>query len=998
MQWGLINVQMGMYLNCHTFFSLRYGVLSVDQLVDLAAAHGLSALALTDIHNSSACFDFLKACHEKGIHPVVGMEFRNGSELLYLALAKNQLGWQEINGFYSHYVHRDEAFPQIAPLWEHAYVIYPWHRREHTTLSEHEFLGVHRNDLRQVLRSRYHHRQDKLVIFQPITFVDQQGYNVHRLMRAVDHNLLLSQLKASQQASERERFVPPEELRTAFADFPRLIANTERLLESCQFSFEFGKSNTKQTYTGDRYADTILLEQLAREGLERRYGRHHTEAIRRLEGELEIINQLSFNAYFLITWDFVRYGQHRGFFHVGRGSGANSIAAYCLGITDVDPIELDLYFERFLNPKRTSPPDFDIDYSWQDRDSIIQYMLRRYRESHTAMVATYSTFKARAAIRELGKVFGLPKQEIDHLVAYRKMIRGNEADLGDQVMRYVARIEGFPSHLSVHAGGILIAESPIHAFSATDLPPKGFPITHFNMHVAEDIGLYKFDVLSQRGLGHIKTAVELVQENQGKSLDIREVEAFKQDPGVQEQLAKGNTLGCFYIESPAMRSLLRKLNCDTYRTLVAASSVIRPGVARSGMMQAYIRRHKGEAFAYPHPRIGELLAETYGIMVYQEDVLKVVNGYAGLSLAEADLLRRAMSGKSRHNNEFTLIKNKFLEASKAQGYAEITNAEIWRQIESFAGYSFSKAHSASFAVESFQSLYLKTYFPLEFMTGVINNFGGFYDTEIYVHEARILGATIHAPCINTSTYLTRIIGTNIYLGFIHLKDLSKKIAKEIAVERERRGPFTDMADVARRIPISAEQLRILIRIDALRFTGASKPALLWEMRLYVKHKYQGQADVLFPPEATHYTLPELDTSPLEDAYDEMELLGFPLCSPFSLIAPLPDEQPRILSADFPSREGQVVQILGYYVCVKTTTTIKGDPMQFANFLDESGQLFDTTRFPQVVRSYPFIGRGVYLIQGKVVNELGHHSLEMIAMRKLLYRVDPRMQEERVKSV
>lgn len=981
-----------MYLNCHSYFSLRYGTLSVEALVKLAVEHHIPALALTDIGNGSGCFDFISACHKAGIHPVVGMEFREDEKLLYVALARNQAGWQEINDFYSQYTHQYKPFPPIAPLWENVYVIYPWKRREHTTLSDHEFLGIHPGEIRQLLRSRYHHRQEKLVVLQPVTFLDKRGHNIHRLLRAVDHNVVLSKLPNLRHAGTGEMFIPPENLKEVFRGYPRILENTTRLLENCDFSFSFGVSHTKQTYTGDKYSDMILLEQLARRGLNRRYGPNHTQAIQRLEKELEIISQRDFNAYFLITWDFVRYSQSQGFFHVGRGSGANSVVAYCLGITDVDPLELNLFFERFLNPERTSPPDFDIDYSWKDRDDVISYILKRYQESHTAMLATYSTFKHRASIRELGKVFGLAKGEIDQLIFVSDAPAQGLDKISRQVLHYAKAITGFPNHLSVHAGGILIAEKPVHAFTATDLPPKGFPITHFDMHVAEDIGLHKFDVLSQRGLGHIQTAVQIIEENQGKSVPIRQVEEFKRDEKAIDLLRQGKTVGCFYVESPAMRGLLLKLHCDDYLTLVAASSIIRPGVARSGMMQAYIRRHNKEPFTYPHPRLRELLEDTYGIMVYQEDVIKVVHGYAGLSLAEADLLRRAMSGKSRTRDEFGIIKKRFLEAARARGYPEAINEEIWRQIESFAGYSFSKAHSASFAVESFQSLYLKAHYPLEFMVGVINNFGGFYDTEIYLHEAKMLGATIHAPCVNTSHYETCLRGKDIYLGFIHLKDLTEKIGKRIAPERKLRGKFEDIADFARRIPVSVPQLEILIRIGAFRFTGISKPALLWQMRLSVKQNGNPQADVLFRTHSQEFILPKLEHGPLEDAYDEMELLGFPLRSPFRMVPALPEGAFIVHYRDFPQYVGRMVRIMGYLICVKTTATVRGERMQFANFLDEEGEMFDVTRFPNIVAKYPFAERGIYLMTGKVVNEFGHHSLEMAAMKKLLYYPDPRLVE------
>ncbi|MDW3645793.1 MAG: DNA polymerase III subunit alpha [Bacteroidia bacterium] len=985
-----------MYLNCHTRFSLRYGVLSVAELVELAALYGIPALALTDIHNTSAAYDFVRMCREKGIHPVLGMEFRNGDDLLYVALAKNLKGFQEINTYYSKHAHKKQPFPEIAPLWSEVYVIYPWRKRERTSLSEHEFLGVHPREIRQVLRSRYHHRQDKLLVHQPLTFVDKRGHNIHRLLRSVDHNILLSKLMNRMQAGEGEAFVPPNELREIYSSYPKILYNTEKLLENCSFPFIFEQPRTRQTFTGAKYDDMILLEKLAKEGLAKRYGPNHAEALRRMERELEIVEQLDFNAYFLITWDMVRYGQSRGFFHVGRGSGANSITAYCLGITDVDPIELDLYFERFLNPKRTSPPDFDIDFSWTDRDDVIDYMMKRYRYSHTSLLATYNRYKNKGSIRELGKVFGLPKEEIDLLVAKRDQPDPGLSKLSRQVLHYSKLISGFPNHLSIHAGGILISDDPIHAFTATDLPPKGFPITHFDMYVAEEIGLHKFDVLSQRGLGHIRSCVEIVEENQGKSIDVHAVNRFKQDEDVKEILRKGQTVGCFYVESPAMRGLLSKLRCDDYLTLVAASSIIRPGVARSGMMQAYIRRHNGESFQYPHFRLRELLHDTYGIMVYQEDVIKVVNGFAGLSLSEADMLRRAMSGKSREKGEFGVVKERFLTACREKGYDEAISQEIWRQIESFAGYSFSKAHSASFAVESFQSLYLKAHYPLEFMTAVVNNFGGFYDTEIYLHEAHMLGAKIHAPCVNTSTWETRIIGKDIYLGFIHLKDMDRKIAQAIEPERGFRGKFEDMADFVRRIPLSVEQLTILIRIGAFRFTGKSKPQLLWEMRLHLKQKAGNkQAEVLFLPKQHDFDLPDLKSTPLEDAYDEMELLGYPICSPFDLLKPLPPNAQHILYKDFPKYVGRVVRVLGYLICTKTTATIKGDRMQFANFFDIKGEMFDVTRFPNVVHKYPFVGRGIYLITGKVVDEFGHFSIEMTEMRKWLYLPDPRQEDERV---
>ncbi|MEM9986047.1 MAG: DNA polymerase III subunit alpha, partial [Bacteroidota bacterium] len=626
----------------------------------------------------------------------------------------------------------------------------------------------------------------------------------------------------------------------------------------------------------------------------------------------------------------------------------------------------------------------DIDYSWRDRDDVLDYLLKRYRSDHAVLLATYQRFQPRSAIRELGKAFGLPKKEIDILTTL-----GLEAvstdPVSEQVLEAARLIQGFPDHLSIHAGGVLIAEAPIHSYTATDLPPKGMPISHFDMHVAEEIGLHKFDVLSQRGLGHIREAVDIIQAEYGKSIDIHDVQTFKRDPEVQRLMKLGETVGCFYVESPAMRGLLRKLKCDHYRTLVAASSVIRPGVARSGMMRSFIERHNGQPFTYLHPKMAELLGETYGIMVYQEDVLKVVHGFAGLDLADADLLRRAMSGKTRGKAAFERIKTNFMTACAERGYAQADTEEVWRQIESFAGYSFSKAHSASYAVESMQSLYLKAHYPLAFMTAVINNFGGFYSTEFYLHEARRWGAQVHAPCVNQSSYHTRLTGQDIYLGFIHIKGLDHDLAQAIERERMAEGDFKDLGDFRFRLDAREPQLKLLVRVGGFRFTGESKTSLLWKSRLGRSNGRAPQRETLFAVETTvTVEVPELPASALEDAYDEMELLGFPLCSPFELLEKPPS---GVISAkDLPQHRGKVVCMAGYFICAKTTTTVKGERMQFANFIDPAGDFFDVTIFPPEVKQYPLRGKGVYLLTGMVAEEFGVFSMELMVMEKFRYRV------------
>ncbi|HOP12893.1 MAG TPA: DNA polymerase III subunit alpha, partial [Lentimicrobium sp.] len=814
------------------------------------------------------------------------------------------------------------------------------------------------------------------------------GYELHRYLRAIDNNLLLSRLTPEMVAGSNHMMISHDELRRIFSDYPGLIRNTERLTGRCSIDFDYHTIKNKKTFTGSMYDDRLLLEKLAAEGLEYRYGKNNREAAARVRHELDIIDRLGFGAYFLITWDIIRYSMSRGFYHVGRGSGANSIVAYCLRITDVDPIELNLYFERFLNPRRSSPPDFDIDYSWKERDDVLDYIFKRYGREHTALLGATSTFKGKSTLRELGKVMGLPKAELDRLVD-----DPNNPLNQDGITRHIAelgtRMTDFPNIRSIHAGGVLISEEPITCYTALDLPPKSMPVTQWDMYVAEDLRFEKLDILSQRGIGHIRDCVDIIRASSGISIDIHQVEKFKQDERVKTQLRNAETNGCFYIESPAMRGLLKKLRCDNYLSLVAASSIIRPGVARSGMMREYIRRfHDPGGFEYIHPVMKEQLSETYGVMVYQEDVLKICHHFAGLDLADADVLRRAMSGKYRSRVEFQKIIDKFFSNCREKGYPDAITNEVWRQIESFAGYSFSKAHSASFAVESYQSLFLKTYFPVEFMVAVINNFGGFYQSWVYFNEARRCGATIELPCINNSDYLNALNGKSIYMGFVHISGLESNVAENLLAERGRNGPYAGLHDFIERVHPAMEQLIILIRTGALRFTGLGKQQLLWEAHMLTGKKQPEPAAVLFRQPVRHFSLPALVHNPLEDAYDEIELLDFPVSMTYFDMLQT-SFRGEINAGQLAENTGKIVRMTGVLVTIKYVRTIKSEIMHFATFFDAEGEFFDSVHFPDIARAYPFRGRGVYLLLGKVVEEFGFPSLEVSKMAKLPMKSDPR---------
>jgi len=726
-------------------------------VLELADQLGYKTLPLTDINCTAGIIEFARLALKKGMKPIAGIDFRNGVKQCFVALARKNDGFAAINEYLSAHLHVGETIPIRAPSWQNTFVIYPLvHFLDGSIavdeLREHEFIGISLHDVGKIRFAKVKLPSEKLVYMHPATFSTKRDFNAHRLLRAIDNNTLLSKLPVEEQADAEDRLYAESHVREVLDEFQDAFGRSRQLLDNCAIDFSF-KSETHKNllhYGANAEEDEALLMSLCKEGLAYRYPEAGPEVMQRLEKELHLIREKKFVSYFLINWDIVNYARSKDYYYVGRGSGANSIVAYLLRITDVDPLELDLYFERFINLFRQSPPDFDIDFSWKEREDITRYIFEKFKNA--TLLGAFNTFQYSAVVRELGKVFGLPKSDIDMLSDGKFNYEDLDA-MHQQVLRYTSYLKDFPNYISIHSAGILITEQPIYYYGATFLPPKGFPTAMFDMHQAEDIGINKLDILSQRGLGKIKDTLAIIQYNQPDRADINAL------------LRRGEALGCFYVESPAMRMLLTKLQTHNYIGLVAASSVIRPGVSSSGMMRAYIIRERipERRSDAPEPLM-RLMPETHGVMVYQEDVIKVAHEFAGLTLAEADVLRRGMSGKFRGRDEFEHARNNFLKGALERGHSESLVRDVWRQVESFAGYAFAKGHSASYAVESYQCLFLKAYFPLEYMTATINNFGGFFKTEIYVHEARMHGASIEAPCVNRSSDEASITGVTINLG------------------------------------------------------------------------------------------------------------------------------------------------------------------------------------------------------------------------------------------
>lgn len=985
-----------MFLNCHTYHSLRYGTLSLEDLVQQAVDYKLKVLALTDINTITGIYDFYKLCQKKNIKPIVGVEIRVENELYYICIAKNQESIAEVNRLLTDYNCEGIEIPKTSPDLKNTFVIYPLQNIPDNLL-DHEFIGIRTDELNLLIKPEWQCLISKMVILQPVTFKTEEEYELHKLLRAIAGNTLITKLSNNDYCKSNETFIGKRTLLEKYQYYPQIIKNTQYIVEASSFEFDFKTPKNKKHFTDSKENDFLLLKQLAYEGLHKRYGTNHLQAKERVEKELAVIDQLNFCAYFLITWDIIQYSNRMGFMHVGRGSGANSIVSYCIGITDICPLELDLYFERFLNLNRKTPPDFDIDWSWQTRDIILEYIFDKYGKNHVAFCGTNVEFKYRSIFREVGKVFGLPKEELDTLAT--KPIQEHDINsVSRQVHYYGKLLEKFPNQRSMHSCGILISEEPITNYSAFEMPPKGFPIVQFDMYTAEEIGLEKFDILSQRGLGTIDDTVKLIKEKRGIDIDIRDTSLSKDEAKCNEFLSSGKTIGCFYIESPAMRGLLRRLKCDNYKVLVAASSIIRPGVAQSGMMREYIFRHNHPTkFEYFHEVFEKELGETYGIMVYQEDVIKIALHFGGLSAPDGDVLRRAMSGKGRSLSALQKVKDNFFESCKKLGHPEQLSMEVYRQIESFAGYSFCKAHSASYAVESYQSLYLKVYYPIEFMVSAINNGGGFYRTEVYIHEARMSGASIHNPCVNLSQYQTTVYGSDVYLGLMHIERLETRLAQLIPEERAQNGNYTSLEDFIKRIPIGIETLQILIFIGAFRFTGKQKHELLIESRFLLgTHKASFRHLTLLEEPQKDYQLPSIERNPFEDAFDEIEILGFPVSfSPFDLLQTR--YRGSVMAKDLIGFHKKQIKMLAYLISRKHVPTKKGT-MYFGTWIDAEGEYFDTAHFPNCLEEYPFQGGGCYLLLGTVEVDFHFPTITIDKMAKMPFIPDPRYSMDKEKSL
>jgi len=1039
------------HLHCHTHFSFGLGASSPELLAQTAAERGFSALACTDTNGVYGAVEFQRACDAAGIRPILGAHLvANDQEVVALAL--NERGWAALCRAITqiHWRrHNSEALagaePSENPLHslikdrdglilisrsidflertvrvsgpENLYAELRPGRRRHETLAAARHLGL------------------PSVATNGVVAAQPEEWSRHRLLRAIALNTTLSALPSHEVWPSSAWLCTGADVSRHFPDCPDAIRATMEIAERCQYRIPIGERTVPPRATENGSAFT-QLRVLSLQGARWRYPEITPELESRLNLELGIIAQKGFADYFLVVRDIVRHAPT----HCGRGSVANSVVSYCLGITHVDPIRCGLIFERFLNLERRDPPDIDLDFPWDERDKVLAYVFTQYPGFHSAMVANHNTFQARGALREVAKVHGRPPGEIrevtrripffyetgerlHEVLATHPNFRGlHLASNWDDFARNAEGLIGVPRHLSVHPGGVVITPSPLTDFvpvepavkSLEGFPDLPVPVIQFEKDGTEDAGLVKIDLLGNRSLAVIRDAIDAVHGHTTQRIDYTS-SAAGDDERAKELFRTGQTMGVFYTESPASRLLCAKSRADTFELLVLNTSMIRP--ASNKYIRIYLERlRNGTPYEPLDPSLQHTLSESFGIMVYQEDVVNVCATFAGMPPATGDGLRKALS-KKRPAKHLAAYAEEFFTGAMRLGRNPDAARQVWEMIMSFAGYSFCKGHSCSYIQVAQHSCALRANYPAEFMAAVLSNGGGFYHAFAYVAEAMRMGLTVLPPDVNASDF--RCIGRNreIRIGLQFVKGLSADAVERIFAARDGGAagpaaslPFRSVFDFRARTGIAPSDLRLLIKVGALDSIadGWTRPMLLWlvDSDGRMDRRTDGQISQILPfrpselidrpsacpavrpPDWFDHLPPAVPTlreySPERRRKEEHEILGFMTdAHPMQLYSEQLRRFRLCASTDLHRNVDRHVLAAGMLTTAKPVHTGKDEPMEFATFDDGHG-LIEAVLFPDVYRErgHVLFDQGPFIFRGKVEEEFGAVTLTITHLDRL----------------
>jgi DNA polymerase-3 subunit alpha len=969
---------MFVHLTAHSAYSLQEGLATPAELAQTAKSQGMPALGLTDHRLLTGAVAFVHACKQAEIQPLLGLEIDLSTGRLPL-LATSQEGWANLCRLSSALALQADpeepcSLDMLSSFSNDLIAIGSADRKEAVKQFEmlkdifgnRLYLSLQDPRVGLPLSSYARSMGVQMVVTPPIYYLKPEQANLQRTLTAVRLNQPINTLSDEDLAPEGAYFVSQGEMLRRFHGFQAALKQTQAIAERCTFDLPLGVPNMPQIPIPGGLSPSQHLRQKAEAGAKKLYGKITPDIQARLDHELETISTMGYEPIFLIVEDVLNFARETGVPYSSRGSAASSLVAHCLGITSPDPLRLNLYFERFLNPARQTPPDIDTDLCSVRRDSVIQHVFEKYGEEQVAMVGTINRFRPRSALGEVAKAYGLQPKEVRAMVEklpHSFWARRQERDEDGQPVSPFASLRELypgekyrqifddaeailklPRHLSMHPGGLVVAPGPV-----TDLVPvmrsggKGVIITQLDLDAVEEFGLVKIDLLGIRGLSVLGDVATFIQQGQVERystplsvLDSTPVD----DPEVADLIEQGKTIGCFQIESPGMRATLKEIHARNTDDIMAALALYRPGPLTGGLKDAFVRRFKGEEeIRHLHPSLAPLLEETFGVILYQEQVLRIAHELAGFSLAEADLLRRAMShfdpGKRMQE-----LQQKFVsEAEVRSSIPQETGERVWEMMAAFAGYGFPKAHAASYAQIAWRSAWAKVHFPAEFMAAVLANWGGYYGQRVYLSEARHLGLTVQAPHINHSlrNFAVGIASgeKQLFMGLGQVKHLTRKTTGKII----RLRPYHSLDDFLTRVDPRLQEAENLVKVGALDGLG-SIPALLERLQ----SGWQAGQMSLFAMAAQGE-----DWSLEEKMAAQQEILGVSLAAhPLELVAERIEKVGAIEITEAVERLGQRVTVAGVRQTSRRSRTAKGETMLFLTLEDLSGTL-DVIVFPDLYR-------------------------------------------------
>jgi len=1004
-------------LHTHSNYSLLDGASHLDELVAAAARAEMPALALTDHNALYGAVPFYDKCREAGVKPILGMELNvEGGHTLVL-LARDQEGYRNLCRLSSllQAAPDREAALRRGVRWEalagHAaglIALSGGKRGEIEALmranesiealriagmlmelfgSDNFFVELQlqeSGDMQVAVRLAMLARRANVrcVATNNVHYVDQDGYERYRVLAAMRTLTRVDQPHPDKRLVPNARFLSPAEMSERFDHFPAAVEQSLQIAARCQVDFPKGELLFPKIDLPAGVTSLQHLDHTARSGLESRLGEVSAEAVARLEHELAIIGDLGYAGYFLVVADIVRFARGAGVPLSSRGSASSSLVVYALGISDVNPLEHNLYFERFMSRARKEPPDIDIDLCSRRRGEVIDYVYRRFGRDRVAMVCTYSTLRSRSALREVAKAYGMSDERIAELVrrlprfhpaagpevqqAHEELLAGLSDPRERNAVRISRQLDRYPRHLSIHAGGIVIAPGPLTDWTGLQMSPRGFVITQADGKGIERLGLIKIDLLGIRGLSVLQATADHVRRLHDTSFDMEQIPDG--DDATGWLLTAGQTVGCFQIESAGMQGTLRQLQVHDTSGIIAAISLYRPGPLRGGLKSAFVRRYLGEeSVDYLHSALEPILSETLGVILYQEQVLRIANEVAGFSLDQADGLRRAMT-RFRSSGEMAILRDDFLKGAwRVSGIPGKTVDRIWEMIQAFAGYGFPKAHAAGYGVVAYRCAYVKAHYPAEFMAARLADRGGYYPRRFYMSEARRMGLNLNPPHVNHSgrdfTLEYSADGQPaLWMGLDQVRDVTRKtIARTI--EERGKTPFTSLEDWLVRVHPRQKEAKNLVRVGAFDGMGLGRRTMLRQLEWTAKKAGAGQ--LMLPQFGT----PSLEEEEGEPDFTRMEVLK----AEEELLAcvvsehPLTRFLPRIASYSPVSSQklaefmGQEVVVAGIRVSSWRHRTKAGEAMLFMTLEDIEG-LIEVVVFPEVyertrrrfVRSGPFV--------------------------------------------